>query len=176
MSAPADLDLTGGIDFSSISDPHARSVLSQMHLCYLHRMRSDDEFKEVVLSKLHSLSSDMSVHGPPVPLGVVYPVMIQAAQDPAADVQSLDGLSSGSSRRTGSSSSGSSVADGPLVCPFCSTRHSNEKSHVQHLSRLLRRWEDLCLTLYVSDVLLQDGSVVFWRVLRSSQSSCSDAS
>ena len=139
MSAPDDLDLSGGIDFGSIGDPHARSVLSQMHMCYLHRMRGDDEFKEVVLSKLSSLSADLSLRGPPVPLANVYPVMIEAAQEPTADMQSLSGFSSGSSRLTGSGSFGSVAGDKPLSCPFCSARHSNEKSHVQHLSRLLRR-------------------------------------
>ena len=117
----------------------------------LQRHQMDDVFKARVLSHLEALSSVgvvgcFSDNGPP-PHSVVYPVMI-SAENEAGDVCSLSHGSSCGSLGASGSSSGSNL-DGPLECPFCGARHRNEKSHVQHMTRLLRRLGALCLYIDV---------------------------
>ena len=140
MSAPDMQDLHGVIDFSRIADPHARDVMSQMHAMAHQRHIHDNAFQQTVLTRLEELSQSATVsfrdNGPPPP-PQLFPFMIQAAD---AD---LCASSHGSSGSLGPSSAAASVAadpaEYPLECPFCGARHNNEKSHVQHLSRLLRR-------------------------------------
>jgi len=142
MTAPDMQDLHGVIDFSRIADPHARDVMSQMHAMAFQRHIRDDAFQQTVLTRLDELSQSATASlrddGPPLP-PQLFPFMIQAA----AAEPDLCASSHGSSGSLGASSAAASVAadpaEYPLECPFCGARHNNEKSHVQHLSRLLRR-------------------------------------
>jgi hypothetical protein len=74
-------------------------------------------------------SSGVAQQHPPAP----FPVHIIASELP--EFSASDDISS-----TTSGASGNSHADGRwLQCPFCPHRHSNEKSHVQHLHRVMLR-------------------------------------
>jgi hypothetical protein len=69
-------------------------------------------------------------------VGAGFPLVINAQSGSS-------GKSSLSSRQSGSSSSKRSKSshspDGPLACPFCPSRHSSEKVHVQHMNRILNQ-------------------------------------
>ena len=162
MSAPDMLDLSGVIDFSRIADPHARQAISHMHTMAQHRHLQDDVFKETVLARLEAISRSTAGSyrdiGPPPP-SPLFPLMIAAEHDVEL-CESPHGSSGGSLGQ--SSAAGSETADGPLECPFCGARHNNEKSHVQHLSRLLRRWDLLRVFVRLHDILLQNGQSL-WR-------------
>ena len=103
---------------------------------------------EIVAGNVASTQTDIALikarlQSPPAPIsGDHYSGCYQPPVPAFVDAQSL-GSSSSSSLLSKFSSSGSS-SEGPLCCPFCPARHSNEKSHVQHMVRILERFESRC--------------------------------
>jgi hypothetical protein len=142
-----------------VSDRHVqdalREIVAQNERQYSMYCRALEDcvsdIKTTVRSELRSLAA-INVCAPPVPLGAnQYPEFIQACVPLSSSGQSSPHVASsrGSSQSLSASSSMTDRADivcdkGHIIglkCLFCTHYHVIEKSHCQHLDRLLSRLE-----------------------------------
>ena len=106
------------------TDAHHGSIVA-----LLHDIKADTAYSA---GSAHAFISS-SPHHAQQHLPALFPAHIDAC-----DLH--DGTASASSFSSSSAASGSSPCDGVwLQCPFCAHKHSNEKSHVQHLHRVMLR-------------------------------------
>lgn len=140
-------DDMGAIDIDAIADPVIRSLFSRMHHQQVASVRRSDIFQLQVLQSLQALSgvvNELRQQNPSAPgvvpvfnidgnvaAPVVFPMHVDAVDHSASSFSSLHSYAT---------SSGSSGSSGPLQCLFCPARHNNEKSHCQHMQRLVQRF------------------------------------
>lgn len=158
-SAPELFQVADMID--RVSDRNVQAVLREMQaqnvrhysLFQQSMLKCVDDIKSTVRSEIQSLVS-LNLYAPPVPLdGMPYPEFIQASIPMRRDSSGHSSPHGASSRNSSQSiSATSSWTDRPdivcdngqiigLKCLFCTHYHFIEKSHYQHLDRLLTRLE-----------------------------------
>jgi hypothetical protein len=158
-SAPELTQVADMID--RVSDRNVQAVLREMQAQNVRHYRLYeqsmlqyvDDIKSTVRSEIQSLVS-LNVCAPPVPLnGMPYPEFIQASIAMGRNSSGQSSPHVSSSQNSGDSlSATSSLTDRPdivrdngqimgMKCLFCTHYHFLEKSHYQHLDRLLTRLE-----------------------------------
>jgi hypothetical protein len=144
-----------------VSDRNVQAVLREMQAQNIRHytmyqqsmMQCVDDIKSTVRSEIQLLAS-LSACAPPVPLnGMPYPEFIQASIPNGRESSGQSSPHVSSSQNSSQSlSATSSLTDRPdivcdngqiigLKCLFCTHYHFIEKSHYQHLDRLLTRLE-----------------------------------